>query len=394
MHVPVATAVCVLYVLMKHTYAYTPQFHLEPAVNASFGYVFPAIRGIQAGREYYISMCPLRLIPKIFQFDEIELRPELRAQRVLNKARIPEMIRYLVNNTKSYVFSAITASVDAEVEFESIGVGRDGEKVGQLHIPMDARFVINDGQHRRAAIEEAIKENPELGDETIGVVFFLDSGLERCQQMFADLNRYAIRPSTSIGVLYDHRDELAILTKQMVHQSPVFRDLVEMEKTTLAPRSRRLFTLSALYSGNRALLQKSDADDLESKTTLAGRFWETAAGQFPEWMAVREGRTTAGDVRRDFIHSHGVVLQALGRAGSGLIRKCPRAWPVRLRQLASLDWSRTNVELWEGRAIIGGRVQKGSQNVTLTANAIKARPQGASRTRGASSRGRIRTPKP
>lgn len=347
-------------------------FHLEPAVNASFGYVFPAIRGIQAGREYYISMCPLRLIPKIFQFDEVELRPELRAQRVLNKARIPEMTRYLVNNTNGYVFSAITASVDAEVEFESIGEGRDGEKVGQLHIPMDARFVINDGQHRRAAIEEAIKENPELGDETIGVVFFLDSGLERCQQMFADLNRYAIRPSTSIGVLYDHRDDLAILTKQMVHQSPVFRDLVEMEKTTLAPRSRRLFTLSALYSGNRALLQKSDADDLESKTTLAGRFWETAAGQFPEWMAVREGRTTAGDVRRDFIHSHGVVLQALGRAGSGLIRKLPKTWPERMRKLASLDWSRTNAELWEGRAIIGGRVQKGSQNVTLTANAIKA----------------------
>ena len=341
-------------------------------MNTSFGYVFPAIRGVQAGREYYISMCPLRLIPKIFQFDEIELRPELRAQRVLNKARIPEMTRYLINNTNGYVFSAITASVDAEVEFESIGEGRDGEKVGQLHIPMDARFVINDGQHRRAAIEEAIKDNPELGDETIGVVFFLDSGLERCQQMFADLNRYAIRPSTSIGVLYDHRDELAILTKRMVHQSPVFRDLVEMEKTSLAPRSRRLFTLSALYSGNRALLQKTDTDDLEARGALAGRFWEAAARQFPEWMAVREGKTTAGDVRRDFIHSHGVVLQALGRAGSGLIRKFPKAWPERLTKLASLDWSRTNAELWEGRAIVGGRVQKGSQNVTLTANSIKA----------------------
>ena len=341
-------------------------------MNASFGYIFPAIRGVQAGREYYISMCPLRLISKIFQFDELELRPELRAQRVLNKARIPEMSRYLVNNSSSYVFSAITASVDAEVEFESLGEGRDAGKVGQLHVPMDARFVINDGQHRRAAIEEALKENPELGDETIGVVFFLDSGLERCQQMFADLNRYAIRPSTSIGVLYDHRDELAILTKQMVHQSPIFRDLVEMEKTTLAPRSRRLFTLSALYSGNRALLQKSDTNNLESRAALAGRFWETAARQFPEWMAVRDGRITAGDVRRDFIHSHGVVLQALGRAGSGLIRKFPRGWPERLAKLARVDWSRTNAEQWEGRAIVGGRVHKGSQNVTLTANAIKA----------------------
>ena len=40
-------------------------------------------------------------------------------------------------------------------------------------------------------------------------MFFLDVGLRRCQQMFADLNRNAIRPSKSLGVLYDHRDDIA-----------------------------------------------------------------------------------------------------------------------------------------------------------------------------------------
>ena len=46
--------------------------------DVSFGYSFPAIRGIQAGREYYTSMCPMRLIPKIFYYDEeeAELAPE------------------------------------------------------------------------------------------------------------------------------------------------------------------------------------------------------------------------------------------------------------------------------------------------------------------------------
>jgi len=57
---------------------------------------------------------------------------------------------------------------------------------------MDARFMINDGQHRRAAFELALKEN-ELGYKTIAVVFFLDVGLKRSQQMFTDLNRYAAR---------------------------------------------------------------------------------------------------------------------------------------------------------------------------------------------------------
>jgi len=74
--------------------------------DAAFEYVFPAIRGIQSGREFYVSMCPLRLIPKIFLFDEEELVPELRAQRTLNRARIPEIADYIVKNTGGYVPAA------------------------------------------------------------------------------------------------------------------------------------------------------------------------------------------------------------------------------------------------------------------------------------------------
>ena len=64
----------------------------------NFSYVFPAIRGVQAGREYYVSMCPLRLLPRLFSFGEEELVPELRAQRTLNKARVPDIARFIVEN--------------------------------------------------------------------------------------------------------------------------------------------------------------------------------------------------------------------------------------------------------------------------------------------------------
>ena len=83
----------------------------------SFGYIFPSIRGVQARRAFYISMCPLRLIPKIFTFDGEELVPELRAQRILNRGRIPELARYILNNRDDYVFSALTASIDGDIKF-------------------------------------------------------------------------------------------------------------------------------------------------------------------------------------------------------------------------------------------------------------------------------------
>ena len=88
---------------------------------AGFEYIFPSIRGVQAGREYYISMCPMRLIPRIFLFDEEELKPELRAQRSLNRQRVPEIARYILSNPNGYTFSALTASVDGKVKFEPLG---------------------------------------------------------------------------------------------------------------------------------------------------------------------------------------------------------------------------------------------------------------------------------
>lgn len=338
-----------------------------------FEYQFPAIRGIQAGREFYVSMCPMRLLPKIFLFDEEELVPELRAQRLINKSRLPELTRYITKNPESYVFSAITVSIDAEVRFDAMSEEGDANRIGMLCVPMSARFIINDGQHRRAAMERALREKPELGDETIAVVFFLDVGLERCQQMFADLNRYAIRPSKSLSILYDHRDHTAQLTKALIAKSSVFRDVVELEKTSLATRSRRLFTLSALYHATSELLADWDEGEPQELAERALNYWETVASQFDEWERVRLGELSAGEVRMDFIHTHGVVLQALGRLGNALIRKYPQQWKTKLRTLAQIDWRRTNSVLWEGRALSGGRMSKSGQSVVLTTNAIKTR---------------------
>ena len=83
----------------------------------SAAYVFPAVRGTQAQREYYISMVPLDVMSKIFQFADEDLPPEIRAQRILNKSRIPEIRDYILSNPDSYVFSALTVSVDGNMEF-------------------------------------------------------------------------------------------------------------------------------------------------------------------------------------------------------------------------------------------------------------------------------------
>ncbi len=335
-------------------------------MDPAFEYAFPAIRGMQARRSFYVSMCPLRLIPRLFLFNEAELVPELRAQRQLNRQRLPEIARYIADNRDSYVFSAITASVDADVRFDPHDGATD---LGILHIPMDARFIINDGQHRRAAIEMALTECPDLGNESISVVFFMDRGLERCQQMFADLNRYAIRPSTSLNILYDHRDRKSLLARVVMDRVPALRPLVNTEQSNLAKGARHLLTLSALFTATNTLLEGTELSEAEEERLVVD-FWSAVYGEFPDWHAVGEGKMTARAFRESFLHSQAVVLDAIGRVGNGLIN-APGDWSRKLKGLRDVGWRRDDPR-WQGRAMIGTAVNKGRQSVVLTTALVKA----------------------
>lgn len=340
----------------------------------AFTYSFTALRGKQAGREYYVIMCPLKLIPKIFLFDEEELPPELRAQRTLNRSRIPDIANYLIQNPREYAFASLTASIDGEVEFNPLDSTELGQDVGRLVIPMTARFVINDGQHRRAAIEEALKERPDLATETISVVFFLDQNLERSQQLFADLNKHAVRPTKSLGILYDHRDPLASLCLRMVNQVDIFKGLTETEKTTISNRSNKLFTLSSIYQATAELLKKKmkSPEITPAEEKLTSEYWRALGNIVPEWRLAKEKKVATAELRRDYVHAHGVTLHALGIVGASLLGQCPEAWLERLQTLATIDWRRSNSEVWEGRAVINGRISKSEQSISLTVNVLKS----------------------
>lgn len=347
---------------------------IQPVIDTSesFLHVFAALRGVQAGREYFVAMCPLKLIPKLFLFDENEIPAELRAQRSLNRARVPEIARYLIDNPTEYVFSSITASVAGQLRFTAFGEAGPQRNLGQLVVPMTAQFVINDGQHRRAAIEEALAERPELGDETISVVLFVDAKLRRSQQMFADLNKHAVRPTKSLGILYDLRDPLSQLARKLITTVPTFKGLTETEKTTISNRSTKLFTLSGIYQGTRALLNKpKHGHIIPEEEALVIEYWTEMGRRIPGWLLAQQHKASAAELRREFIHAHGIALHALGIAGNALIAAEPKRWKERLKALTKLDWLRSNTKLWEGRAMIGGRVSKAHNNVVLTAALLK-----------------------
>ncbi|MCW8107117.1 DNA sulfur modification protein DndB [Alteromonas ponticola] len=339
--------------------------------DSGYCFSFPAVRGTQAGRPFYIATCPLRTVQKIFVFDEEEVPPELRAQRTLNKSRIPAIAKYLVENPKDYVFSAITVSVDTSVNFqESDPVNIPN--LGILKVPLDAQILINDGQHRRKAIEEALKENADLGSDNIAVLFFVDEGLARSQQMFVDLNKYAVKPSPAIADTYDKRDPSAAVARYLSQNIPPFKGFTELEKSNISSSSGKLFTISAIKHATRALMGKSQKESYtDEEQELAADFWKTVYEYTPEWQMVWNKTLPPSQFRQEFIHAHGIGVQALGVMGNSLLAEHPSDWKKILIKLESIDWRKAN-PMFSSRCINQqGRLSKATINIQLVANALK-----------------------
>ncbi len=334
-------------------------------------YDFIALKGRQAGREYYTIMCPLKYVADLFKYQSDEMPPELRAQRTLNSLRIPEIADYIIDNPKNYVFSSITASINGDVVFEPLA--ESDNSIGHLRFPLGTTILINDGQHRRFAIEEALKESPELGDETLSVVLFVDVGLERSQQMFVDLNKNANKPSTSLCITYDRRDSLSDLARALVENIDVFRNLTDMEKSSISNRSRKLFTISSIHTGTKALLRKKkkDCEVSEQEVLKAMEYWNHVCENMPDWKLAANKNVAASELRQDYVHAHGLAMHVFGKIGAELINHEELDFREVLKGLKNIDWRRCNTAIWEGRAMQGGCIKKSTINVTLTTNKVK-----------------------
>lgn len=330
-----------------------------------FVYRFPVVKGIQAKREYYIAMIPLKMIPKLFPQDGEYVPPEYRAQRKLNETRIPVISKYILSNRENYVFSALAASIDGDFKF----CPSEYPDVGVLEISMDAKLLINDGQHRKAAILEAISEDETLLNETISVVFFEDQGLERSQQMFTDLNKHAVKTSNSIAELYDSRDPLAVVNRNVISKIKFLNAFTDKEKDILGKYSSNLFTLSTFYNANKRIIRTAEmTPEVES---FLYKYWNCICKNILPWQDLSNRQISKVDLRENYIVTQAVIIQVLGRLGNFFFLNPDYPFEKTLRKLKEVNWRRDCGD-WAMRTIrANGRMINNEEAITLTCNVLK-----------------------
>lgn len=328
---------------------------------------FAAVKGVQAGREYYLANCPFYLLPEIFNdLENSKIPPTQRAQRVVNKARVKAIKKYLLANTSGYVFSAATISIDGDVRFEA---AVSSPNVGSLIIKDRATYVIADGQHRISAIIDSLKEQRGHEYELLPIIFFNDPGLKMSQQIFTDLNRYTLKPAQSLSILYDTRDPYAEIARIVAKNVSFFKGFIEFEKTTISNRSVKLFTLNGIYNATKLLLGKIEYPD--THIAEACMFWELLGEHLHEWQAHALGEITSSVLRQNYLSGHNLFINAAATTANAAAKNGITVQDT-ITVISKECWKRDNPQ-WEGRALQNGRITKSNISLLLTVNMLKSR---------------------
>jgi DNA sulfur modification protein DndB len=112
---------------------------------------------------------------------------------------------------------------------------------------------------------------------TIAVLLINYESKERVQQMFSDLNRFVVKTSKSLDILYDKRDKISAATLAFLDLMPLFKKLTEKDDASLRTKSPKLFTLAALYDADRELLKGKEDDEVIQNAALLKTFWGEVA---------------------------------------------------------------------------------------------------------------------
>ncbi len=168
-------------------------------------------------------------------------------------------------------------------------------------------------------------------------------------------------------------DFLAAICQSLIEKVSVFRNLTEIEKTNISNRSTKLFTLSSIFQGTVSLLRKSQNSKKVSKKeeSIAISYWENVCNNMKDWQLAAEKSVSTHELRQNYIHSHALAMHAIGRLGASLLSTVNKDYKKELKKLKKVDWARKNKALWEGRAMIAGKISKSNNSVILTTNHLK-----------------------
>ena len=201
-------------------------------------------------------------------------------------------------------------------------------------------------------------------------MLYRDNGLARSQQMFTDLNKHAVTTSKSLNTLYESKDPVAIITKNVINQVDFLRKYTDKEKDNLSKFSSNIFTLNTFYTAHKRIVKL--IEDVDKSEKIIKKFWENVVSNMREWNEMDSGELSKKSLREDYITTQGLIILSLGRLCEHYCIDNSADMETSLKGLKTIDWLRSNEKSWMNRAIKkNGKINRNEQGIFLTYIEIK-----------------------
>lgn len=279
------------------------------------GLTLAALRGRQGERTVFQVLVQNSVLNNFFTVNMDP--PSEKSQRQLNPAHARDIADYIVANPDEYVLGTLTYAVDQECPFLPSDLHPD---LGVLTVPFGTNLRSLDGQHRREGLNQAIAEDPELGDEHTSVLIYVEPDVHKRRQMFSDMNATPKVVAKALNVAFDSRDPFARAAQDLADHHPFLAGVVEREASRVPAASANWYTLGAVYDALKRLqvgptgrVRKPEQYAEAAIRARGDAFFSLLDHARPEFQQVRGG-LDVGVVRSKSIIFSSTTLRALAGA--------------------------------------------------------------------------------
>lgn len=297
----------------------------------------PSLRAHMGDWIYYAAFLKFRdIAQRVFLAEEIHKHEGLRdmIQRSIDSSGHAESIKqYLLNKPQRFFNALVIGVYGGEPNFFELDLHR-GPRLNPADLPdyfegalgilqfsgTEKLFAI-DGQHRVVGIKRAVTESETLGNEEVIALFVSHSrssaGMERSRRLFTTLNRYAKPVSKMDIIALDEDDIVAIVTRMLVEEYPLFKHFLKIKKGKQLQSSdtKSFTTIETLYdsldtylcdhgSWNDYKRTRPSESKIRQYYARAVDLWDTVQRYFPAVKTLAESDEGAG-VAAEFRGTHG-----------------------------------------------------------------------------------------
>ena len=271
-----------------------------------------AVRGHQGDRQMFLLLVTNNVLLRNFAAEAEVSDGNERVQRRLDRRHYHDIVTYLTENSGDYVLGAMTYATDM-VDDDCFVPVAPGSNIGTLILPMNAKLRCLDGQHRRAAIADAVAADDEFGDDFSAVVLYVEDDYAKRRQMFSDMNATPKVVSKALNITFDTRDPYARAAQRLAKEHPMLKDMVEMQKARINSADPKLFSLAGVYDGLKRYdlgmvlpRGRSPKDKTEDELVAIGtQLFDVISSARPEYREIRDlvesaepGRELSAEIKR------------------------------------------------------------------------------------------------